>query len=498
MLSCRGLSAGAVLAVSLLAFVPARATAVSFSQRTSAGLASKVHADFNQDGREDFVYPTANGAGFAVQLSTGDGTYAAPVTYTLPDKYITAAIAVGDFNQDGKADLVVFGDVGASPYTAYVYVNQGNGTFELKSNFTTDPLSSDLADAVAGDFNHDGKMDVAYVQYPYLTVLFGDGQGGLLQGPRTQVQNTGNLMLGDFDGDGMGDVAIGDYINNASVEILYGNGQGEFPARHLINLPPGHSIAGAADVNSDGKMDIVASTYYPNNPSHISVYYGQFDRSWTANTTIPIAHCAGKNAPLAADVNGDGINDLVVSESDCGDYGQSTRYIGVLTRNANATYNADQTVYKASSPSLIISDFDVIRANGDSRPDISFSQCVTAPCSSLGQYQIKVLLNTTAGTFHSCKAPLAYTGINVCSPAVNGTSSATQVPFRIGAAGQVVMRKVEVWVDGVKKGQQLNGFSKYSYFDHTLDLNPGKHRIDVYAAGWDNSLEEKSFTLDVR
>jgi hypothetical protein len=498
MLGCRGFCFTAALFVSSLVSVPSMAAGVNFSQKTSAGSASTLHADFNSDGREDFVYTTSNGAGFAVQLSTGDGTYAAPVDYTLPDGYATTAIAIGDFDPDGKADLVVFGSLGASPYTAYVYLNQGNGTFALKSTFMTEPLSSNLADAIAGDFNHDGKMDVAYVQYPYLTVLFGDGQGGLIQGPRTQVQNTGNLMLGDFDSDGIGDVAIGDYVNNASVQILYGDGTGNFPDTRFINLPAGHSLPGAADVNSDGKMDIVAATFYPNNPNHVSVYYGLADRSWTANTIIPIAHCAGKNAPVAADINGDGINDLVLTESDCADAGQATHYIGVLTRNSNATYNPDQIVYTSASSNLIIENFDVVRGNADSKPDLAFSQCTTSPCTSLSEFEIKVLLNTTGGAFHSCDAPDAYIGMNVCSPVMGGASSSTHVPFRVGAAGQTVMRKVEVWVDGVKEVEQLNGFSKYSYLDHTLDLNPGTHQVDIYAAGWDNWLQEKSFKLNVQ
>lgn len=498
MLGCRGFCFTAVLVVSSFAINSTKASAAAFTQKTSAGSASTLHADFNSDGREDFVYTTFNGAGFAVQLSTGDGVYGPPAVYTLPDGYAAAAIAIGDFDQDGRADLAVFGSLGASPYVAYVYINQGNGTFALKSTFTTDPLGAILADAIAGDFNHDGKMDVAYVQYPYLTVLFGDGQGGFNQGPRTQVQNTGNLMLGDFDADGRADLAIGDYINYSSVQILYGDGTGNFPDTFIINLPAGHSLPTAADVNSDGKMDIVASTFYPNNPNHVSVYYGLADRSWTANTTIPIRHCAGTNPPVAADVNGDGINDLIVPESDCGDSGQATHYIGVLTRNPNATYNPDQIVYTAASPNHIIENFDVIRGNADTKPDFAFSQCTAAPCTLPSQYQIEVLLNTTAGTFHSCEAPDAYIGINVCSPALSGSYPSTEVPFRIGAAGQTVMRKVEVWVDGVKVGQLLNGFSKYSFFDRTLHINPGTHQVDIYSAGWDNSLDEKSFKLDVQ
>ena len=60
------------------------------------------------------------------------------------------------------------------------------------------------------------------------------------------------------------------------------------------------------------------------------------------------------------------------------------------------------------------------------------------------------------------------------------------------------MRKVEVWIDGKKLGEQLDGFSKYSFFDRTFDINPGTHQVDIYGAGVDNSLVHKSFTLNVQ
>ena len=60
------------------------------------------------------------------------------------------------------------------------------------------------------------------------------------------------------------------------------------------------------------------------------------------------------------------------------------------------------------------------------------------------------------------------------------------------------MRKVEVWVDGQKLGELLNGFSRYSFFDRTFTLTPGTHQVDVYGAGWDNGLVEKSFKLSVQ
>ena len=59
------------------------------------------------------------------------------------------------------------------------------------------------------------------------------------------------------------------------------------------------------------------------------------------------------------------------------------------------------------------------------------------------------------------------------------------------------MRKIEVWADGSKRAQQLEGFSHYSFMDTNIPLTSGSHSITVFAAGWDNSLQRKSFTLNV-
>jgi hypothetical protein len=83
----------------------------------------------------------------------------------------------------------------------------------------------------------------------------------------------------------------------------------------------------------------------------------------------------------------------------------------------------------------------------------------------------------------------------VCSPTGSPTSP---VAFHVGAAGQVPMRKVEVWVDGTKEVEQLDGFSHYSFLDKSISLTPGSHKVTIFAAGWDNWLEEKTYTLSVK
>lgn len=495
----RGASLGFLL-VSLTCVngISAFGAEVNFSGYTSSGQSTYLHADLNSDGREDFVYTlNQTTGGFAVALSTGDGSYATPAEYTLPDGESAVAIGIGDFNSDQKADLAVFGvSSDGQQHDLFLYLNNGDGSYSEEQSFSVD---TEVTCVVVGDFNHDRSMDLAFVGASGLTVWFGDGNGGFTPGPVTPVSQAGSMMLGDFDGDGFADIAIGDLSNFDSVQVLFGDGTGAFPLQTTIQVPGGHSLFGAADVNGDGIMDIVVSTFYPASPNNVGVYYGDRGRQFSSHTTIPIEHCASNTAvPLAADVNGDGINDLIVPESDCGVYGQATRYVGVLTRNADATYNPDQTVYTSPSSSLILEWLSVIHGDADTKPDIAFSQCTATPCSLQANYDTEVLLNTTTGDFHSCDAPSAFEGINVCSPIASGGAVASPVPFQIGAAGQVVMRKVEVWVDGNKMTEQLDGFSNYSFLDSALFLPSGAHEVDIYAAGWDNSLQQESFTLNVQ
>ena len=495
---CMGAHAGWMLAALTCTLTsPAFAAGVSYTQHISSGNSTYQHADLNDDGREDFVYTLGQTTGgFAVVLSNGDGTYAAPVSYTLPYGEEAFAIGIGDFNSDRKADLAIFAAGSESrQYDLFLYLNDGKGAFTEKKSF---PLDTEVTSVVVGDFNHDGVMDLAFIADSGLNVWFGDGDSGFTPGPISQVSEAGTMMLGDFDGDGNADIAIGDVVNYDSFQVLFGDGSGAFPYETTIHVPGGHSLFGAADVNSDGKMDIVASTFYPNSPDHIDVYYGDADRAFANHTTILTKHCASNTAiPLAEDVNGDGIKDLIVPESGCGVEGQATEYVGVRTRNPDSSYNSDQIVYQSPSASLILDSLSAVRGNADTRPDLAFSQCTAAPCVLQANYDTEMLLNTTSGSFHTCNAPDAFEGINVCSP-IAGSTVASSVPFRIGAAGQVIMRKVEVWVDGKKMVEQLNGFSHYSFLDATLKLSQGSHQVDIYAAGWDNSLQERSFTLYVR
>jgi hypothetical protein len=112
------------------------------------------------------------------------------------------------------------------------------------------------------------------------------------------------------------------------------------------NVPLGRGIYSVGDVNSDGAMDIISAPYPDTSARYISVFYGNTARTFANHTTIATTHCPS-TAVSAADLDGNGINDLIIPESACGTGANGTIYIDVRTRNSNASYNAEQTIYTA-------------------------------------------------------------------------------------------------------------------------------------------------------
>jgi len=464
-------------------------SSVSFSKKFLPMPDMIWHADLNGDGREDLVTGNTQG-GFDALLSTGDATYGSPASYTSPKGADIFLLALGDFNSDGKADVVAVG----TDRAIHLFRNNGTGKFSQSAAFQIKNVIS-LNDIAVADFNRDGDMDIAFINGPNLIVWFGNGRGGFTVGPTTPINNndpdSSYLMLGDFDGDGRADLAIGERTTFDSMEVLYGDATGHFPVKRLIETSDSSVHFNASDVNGDGKMDIIGSQFEDKGHS-LAVFYGNSSRTWNTPAAIPLVHCTGGFAS-AADVDGDGINDLIVGEADCDNNpDQGNAYITVLTRNRNSTYNPEQLVHTSGR----VDSIAAIRADRNTRPDIVAHNCGN-PCRSVLDSNTVLLLNNTPGSFPSCAPPNAFEGINLCSPTAS-TAVSSPVSFAVGAAGQVIMRDVEVWVDGKKLGLQLEGFSHYAFLNRSLSLSAGSHAVAIFAAGWDQSLQKKTFTLKVK
>lgn len=462
--------------------------AVSFTTTFSSDFSLR-HADFNSDGEEDFIvgYGCPNGS-FGLVLSSGNGTYAPPVCYTLPSGS-PYYFAIGDFNRDGNPDVIV--SYGGNSF--YEYLGSASGKLHLQATFVT---STTVEGVAAADVNHDGRIDLLFDCYSCsndtnLHVWFGNGDGGFTIGPNSPMQIPGQLFVGDFDGDGKADVFSEYNTYGSSYQVLYGDGAGHFLGTPSFGDDVQYQLY---DLNGDGRMDLVGTPFdfsLNGNVYHntVRVLYGNANRTFTSRD-ITLKNCAPWLQDVAvADFNGDGVNDLVVAEaSDC--KGNTPDTISVLLGNADGTYQPEQVVYNSSNS---LAFFSVLRGNRDTKPDFVVSEINTGTVAS----PWILFENTTAGNFPACSAPNHYTGITLCAP-TSTVAAGSPVEFSIGAANQTQGRKLEVWIDGKKMGEQLkHAFSYYTFLDASYNLAAGKHSVTVYSAGWDNMIQSLTFPLAV-
>jgi len=478
-----------LMLLALAALVPAAfSQAVSFSKSEVPNYSS-YHADFNSDGREDFVmaaYASANcpSSDFALVLSTGDGAYAPPVCYALPSGS-ASYFAIGDFNNDGNPDLIV----GNGTKTLYEYLGSASGALHLHATLHL-PIS--LYGIVTADVNHDGKIDLVFDgDDTNLHVWFGNGDGTFTPGPSSHIDVPGDLSMGDFDGDGNADVVSQFNEEGNAIQVLYGDGAGHFTATPYFS---DDTFYATYDLNGDGRMDLVedpndfsinGSRYY----KVVKVRYGNANRTFTTRK-IKLTNCTASGFPPAiADFNGDGINDIAVVEAS-GCHGDGPDTFNVMLGNGDGTYQPEQVIYTGTSSEFLYATFP-LRGNRDSKANLLLFDQYPSVTTSL------LFLNTTTGNFPACSPPDSFTGITLCSPTATVVPS-SPVKFSIGAANQTPGRDVQVWVDGKKVGENLKGaFSYYTFLDASYNLSAGKHSVTVYSAGWDDLLESFTFPLTV-
>jgi hypothetical protein len=470
------------------------------------GVNITAHGDFNGDGREDLiVQPFASPFPSALlYLSSSDGTYRAPVT--LPQQVSLAAI--GDFNHDGKLD---FAAPGASGSQMRIYLGNGDGTFQAPKTVADSTASSEfLWTIVAADVNHDGSTDLVEILGPAtggntsLQVWTSNGNGTFTAGQRiSNVFNTegGAAFAGDFDGDGKPDIAIVNAETGpANVQVWYGDGAGDFGSPFKITDPNGYDDLNltVADVNGDGRSDLISGAFIygvsgsSQNLKKLAIFSGNSSRT-LSYSNIATDQCAGKSAVAVADFNGDGINDLAFPEGSCASLDASGDFV-IRPGTGHGSFGAAQIVYQNT---YNIYQPYAVRTTTGTKPDVTFLKDLgpqNDPSTTAPQALV-LLSNDSTGSFPGCGVTGMAEGIRICAPVASASSP---VKFSIGAVGPTAMRAGAVWVDGRKVTEQLtHAFSNYSFLDASIPLATGSHAITIFGTGWDDTLQKKSFTLSV-
>ncbi|HYA24647.1 MAG TPA: FG-GAP-like repeat-containing protein, partial [Terriglobales bacterium] len=293
-------------------FQPAAYYGVS-SQEESVD--SVAVADFNHDGILDLAVNDAQDTSVKVFLGNGDGTFQTPIDVPLDPNCGPIEVMVGDFNGDGNPDLVSLAASGLCPDIS-VMLGNGEGTFQAPINT---PAPYPAAHFAVGDFNRDGKLDLVTVgvfgTLAEAGILLGNGDGTFQPGATYNLpQTTASVAVGDLTGDHKLDIVT---AGGGGVSVLIGHGDGTFdPPKTYVVDGAGFGIQ-MADFNGDGKPDIaVTSGYSKGNLSFgtVSVLFGNGDGTLQPATTYPV----GRDPVdmVAGDFNRDRQLDLAVVAED--------------------------------------------------------------------------------------------------------------------------------------------------------------------------------------
>jgi hypothetical protein len=383
---------------------------------------SEAAGDLNGDGKLDLVVAnlcqntncaSGNNGVVSVLLGNGDGTFQSAKSYATGG-FGASSVAIGDFNGDGYADVVVANQCSTSDCKSGGSVSvllgnkNGNGTLQAAKTYFSGAYTT-LSVAIA-DLNQDGKLDLVVAnqcqdttcQNGAVSVLLGNGDGSFRSARNYASAGyfTNSVAVGDFNDDGNPDLALTSQCQDSScqnggISVLLGNGNGTFQTATSYNS--GGSQADAVsvrDVDGDGDADLLVSNLCQNttgcNNGVVSSLLGRGDGTFRA------AHAyssGGQSAYslVAGDFNGDGNADVVVANSDgtC-----------VLLGNGDGSF---QTAIPYYPGGIFISAADF---NGDRQPDVVIASgslsSITALLNVVGGFR-----QATTTTFTSSPNPSA-------------------------------------------------------------------------------------------
>jgi VCBS repeat-containing protein len=410
--------------------------------------------DLNGDGKPDLVVANFfssdinTPATISVLLGNGDGTFQPQTTY--PAGLNAYSVAIGDFNKDGKPDVVVANNAAtATPLgTLSVLLGNGDGSFQSPTAYPTGPGPISVA---TGDFNGDGNLDLVAANGSFLSnsvsVLLGNGNGTFQPQTMYAVGVTPfAVAVGDLNGDGKLDLVtanteFGPDVNPGSLSVLLGNGDGTFQPK-TDYATTGHLTLSVAigDLNADGKPDLVAVN---NATETMSLFFGNGDGTFQPEVVYSTG-AGGPGAVAITDQDGDGKLDLVITNG-------NSSTVALFLGNGDGTFQAPDSYAAGVGPKFsAVGDL-----NGDGRPDVA---TVSGSFEGASAARVSILLNDPAlqgpaYTIDKTSAPVAANGSATGNEdtLITGTLVATDVdgdPLTFSRVTQAAHGTVAVNADG--------------------------------------------------
>jgi len=362
-------------------------------------------ADVNGDGKPDLLVTNAGLAegSIGVLLGRGDGTFQPVVTYNSGGS-LPYSVAVADVNGDGKPDLLVAncGPIGINACQTGnglvgVLLGNGDGTFQPVITYSSG--GSTAVSVAVADVNGDGKLDILVANECDTSSTCADGSVGVLLGNGdgtfrgAKIYDVGfainSLAIADVNGDGKLDLLVAKGGANNNVGVLLGDGDGTFQT--VLDYESGGNTAlsvTVADVNGDGRPDLLVGNQcdMSNNCANgsVGVLLGNGNGTFQPVVTYG-SRGPGVFALAVADVNGDGTPDLL-------DASFFFNTVGVLLGNGDGTFQA-VTTYDTGG--ILPRSIAVADLNGDGKPDVAVANFCGSRTNCLPG-KLGVLLNNAS------------------------------------------------------------------------------------------------------
>jgi alpha-tubulin suppressor-like RCC1 family protein len=262
--------------------------------------------DFNGDGNQDLVTANSNWSGVSVLLGNGSGAFGPKSDFSTGGGSTPFFVAVDDFDRDGNDDLAV---AHGSPSSVSILLGDGSGGFAAAGRYNTGTNPHSVA---VGDFNGDGKLDLATANNSSgggVSVLTGNGDGTFGPTRVDYMTDVGpmSVVVGDFNRDGRQDLAAATWGGN-SARILIGNGDGTFTTGSNVTTGVYAGSIAVADFSGDGKQDVAVVNV---NDGNISILPGNGDGTFAAKADYTVS--LSLSAVAVGDFNRDGRPDLATA-----------------------------------------------------------------------------------------------------------------------------------------------------------------------------------------